>query len=161
MHVFLPAILKCRGAKLLQFPVHHRPRKYGLSKYTVARMSLFVYDLVTANIVYLHPIPFYREGKEEKRDYYFTINEQVLSAPIRLLGLSDRIDVVTLYNAYNAIGVCALILLLYFFVLMLSGKRLLAAVTALFVVGGYSIVYNKGLFYSDFNVYGRAMYPPT
>lgn len=103
--------------------------------------------------------PAIREGKEENQDYYFSVGEYALTAPVRWLGLGDKVDVVNLYNFYNFAGVFVLILLIYFFALELGGGKLPALATAAFVIGGYSIVYNKTLFYSDFNIYGRAMYP--
>lgn len=102
--------------------------------------------------------PMLRENKNQP-DYYFTVNEYVLVAPLRLLGLSERVTIVTVYNVYNFVGIVLLILLIYFFVLRLSSRKLLAAATALFVVGGYSIIYQKALFYTDFNIYGRAIIP--
>ena len=100
---------------------------------------------------------FLREGKNEQ-DAFFMYNERVLTAPIRFLGLADRINVVILYNIYNFIGVFILILLAYFFVWQLSGNKLLSAVAAVFAIGGYHIVYRQ-FFYNDFNIYGRPMYP--
>lgn len=101
----------------------------------------------------------FREGKEEGQDYLFTMNEYVLMAPIRLLGLSDRVNVATVYNIYNFVGVFIVILLIYFLVLQLSNNTFISASAALFVIGGYSIIYNKTLFYIDFNIYGRPTFP--
>ncbi|MBI2020932.1 hypothetical protein HYS99_00270 [Candidatus Giovannonibacteria bacterium] len=103
--------------------------------------------------------PALKEGKSTKQDYYFTINEYVLVGPLYFLGLKDQINIVTLYNIYNFIGVFLLILLIYFLTLKISANKFLAISAALFVVGGYSIVYNKTFFYEDFNVYGRSLYP--
>lgn len=99
-----------------------------------------------------------REGKD-RQDNFFMYNEQILAVPIRMLGLQNRVDAVTAYHLYNFIGVFFLILLIYSLVFRISREKLLAAVVAIFVVGGYHIVYNKRLFYSDFNMYGRAMFP--
>ncbi|MBI5728676.1 MAG: glycosyltransferase family 2 protein, partial [Candidatus Magasanikbacteria bacterium] len=101
----------------------------------------------------------FREGKEDGQDYLFTMNEYVLMAPIKLLGLSDRVNAATIYNIYNFIGVFIVILLIYFLAQQLSGNTFLSAATALFVIGGYSIIYNKTLFYIDFNIYGRPTFP--
>ncbi|QQG42881.1 MAG: hypothetical protein HYW15_01585 [Candidatus Giovannonibacteria bacterium] len=101
--------------------------------------------------------PWLREGKE-RQDIMFMYNERALTAPIRFLGLADRINVVTLYNIYNFIGIFILILLAYFFVWQLSGSKLLSAVAAVFAIGGYHIVYRQFL-YNDFNIYGRPMFP--
>ena len=99
-----------------------------------------------------------REGKDQQ-DNFFTYNEQILAAPLRMLGIQNHINVVTVYHVYNFIGVFFLILLIYSLVFRISHEKLLAAVVAIFVVGGYHIVYNKRLFYSDFNMYGRTMFP--
>lgn len=101
----------------------------------------------------------FREGKETGQDYQFTMNEYVLMAPIKLLGLSDRVNVATVYNIYNFIGVFILILLIYFLTMQLSGNTFVSAAAALFVIGGYSIIYNKTLFYIDLNIYGRPSFP--
>ncbi len=101
----------------------------------------------------------FREGKEDGQDWQFTMNEYVLMAPIQLLGLADRVNVATVYNIYNFIGVFIVILLIYFLMRQLSGNTFVSAAAALFVVGGYSIVYNKTLFYTDFNIYGRPTFP--
>jgi len=86
-------------------------------------------------------------------------NEKILIAPLRLLGVGNYLDIATIYHLYNAWGVFILILLIYFFVWQLSGDKLLAAAAAVFAIGGYHIIYNKALFYNDFNIYGRAMFP--
>jgi len=102
--------------------------------------------------------PVLREGKNNA-DMYLSYSDYILTAPVKLLGLADKVNIVTLYNIYNFIGVFFLILLIYFFVLQLSGNKLLAAAAALFAVGGYSIIYRKTLFYDDFNIYARVIYP--
>lgn len=102
--------------------------------------------------------PLLREGKNET-DQFFSDSEYLLLSPIKFLGLSSKVDVVTVYHVFNFIGVFLLIILIYLFTWRLSGNKLLAAAAALFVVGGYSIIYYKTLFYSDFNIYGRPMNP--
>ena len=101
--------------------------------------------------------PLLQEGKNNQ-DLYFMYNERLLTAPLRLAGMQN-VNIVTVYNIYNFIGIFIIILLIYFFVLQLSGDKLLAIASAISVVGGYHIIYNKTLFYNDFNIYGRAMYP--
>lgn len=99
-----------------------------------------------------------REGKENE-DYYFSISEYILVKPAIWLGFSSA-DITTIYVVDNFIGVFILILLIYSLVFQMSGgSKTLSAMTALFVIGGYSIVYNKSLFYNDFNMYGRATVP--
>ncbi len=90
----------------------------------------------------------------------FTYVEYALLLPVRLLGLADKVDVATLYNAYNFSGIFILILLIYYFILQISGgNKLLAITSALFVVGGYSIIYNKTIGSPEQNIYGRAVFP--
>jgi dolichol-phosphate mannosyltransferase len=35
MHRFLPTLLRLQGARIVEVPVHHRPRRYGTPKYNV------------------------------------------------------------------------------------------------------------------------------
>jgi dolichol-phosphate mannosyltransferase len=47
VHRFLPALCQFRGARLVEVPLSHRPRRHGLSKYGVSnRLGRGVYDLV-------------------------------------------------------------------------------------------------------------------
>ncbi|MFA5317849.1 MAG: hypothetical protein WC323_00005 [Patescibacteria group bacterium] len=102
--------------------------------------------------------PVLKDGKNE-RDPYFAYNDYILLAPIKLLGLSQKINIVTLYYTYNFIGVFFIILLIYFLIWQMSKDKLLSITAALAAIGGYSIVYHKALFYSDFNTYTRIIYP--
>jgi hypothetical protein len=99
-----------------------------------------------------------REGKEA-RDPFSTMNERVLLAPFRWLGLADALDVSTLYTALNAIGIFLLVILIYAFTYQLSDDKRLSALAATFVIGGSSFVFYRAFFYSDMNLYGRAMTP--
>jgi hypothetical protein len=36
MHRFLPTLLRLEGARVVEVPVNHRPRRHGASKYGVA-----------------------------------------------------------------------------------------------------------------------------
>ena len=102
--------------------------------------------------------PVLREGKNQP-DIYLSYSDYILLAPIKLLGLAEKVSLVTIYNIYNFIGVFIIIILIYFLVLQLSGRKLLSIAAALFAIGGYSIVYRKTLFYDDFNIYARVLYP--
>lgn len=102
--------------------------------------------------------PLLREGKDEQ-DPFFSYSEYILLAPIKLLGLEQKVDIVNVYNVCNFIGIFLLILLIYYLVLQLSGNKLLSLAVSLFVIGGYSIVYWKTLFYNDFNIYARGLNP--
>lgn len=47
LHRFLPALLKARGARILEVPVRHRPRLHGESKYDISgRLRRGIVDLV-------------------------------------------------------------------------------------------------------------------
>lgn len=35
MHRFLPTLMKMQGARVMEMPVHHRPRQFGISKYGI------------------------------------------------------------------------------------------------------------------------------
>ncbi len=40
MHRFIPALVKGAGYRLVEIPVNHRPRKYGLSKYGLGNRAI-------------------------------------------------------------------------------------------------------------------------
>jgi glycosyltransferase involved in cell wall biosynthesis len=40
MHRFIPALVKGAGYQLVEIPVNHRPRKFGLSKYSLGNRAL-------------------------------------------------------------------------------------------------------------------------
>jgi len=42
-HRFIPTLLRMRGYRVLEVPVHHRPRKYGQSKYGVVNRALVAF----------------------------------------------------------------------------------------------------------------------
>jgi dolichol-phosphate mannosyltransferase len=47
MHRYLPALLGAAGLRLGELPVHHRPRRAGVSKYTIAgRAWVGIQDLI-------------------------------------------------------------------------------------------------------------------
>ena len=102
-----------------------------------------------------------REGKDNP-NYYFSAIEYILVKPIVWLGVASKVTIVQLYNIYNFISVFVIILLIYNLVLQMSGgKKFLAATTALFVVGGSSIIESKHFFYNEFNIYSRPVFPYT
>lgn len=102
--------------------------------------------------------PVLREGKNGP-DIYQSYSDYIILAPIKLLGLAGKANIAVIYNTYNFIGVFVLIILIYFLVLQLSGRKLISLAAALFAIGGYSLVYRKALFYDDFNIYARVLYP--
>lgn len=102
--------------------------------------------------------PFLAEGKELTDPTFYKI-EYVVLFPAKALGIQENVDVVDWYNTANALGVFILALLLYAFAFSLSKSRLLAIAIATFVFGGHSIIYFKTLFYDDFNIYGRSIFP--
>ncbi|HEY2988931.1 MAG TPA: glycosyltransferase family 2 protein [Candidatus Binatia bacterium] len=51
MHRFLPAIAFERGARIAEMKVHHRPRRWGVSKYGLARTFRVLLDLLTVKFL--------------------------------------------------------------------------------------------------------------
>ncbi|WP_145039836.1 glycosyltransferase family 2 protein [Paenibacillus sp. Y412MC10] len=51
MHRFIPAICSMIGAKIVEVPVKHHPRKYGVSKYGISRTIRVVLDLITVRFL--------------------------------------------------------------------------------------------------------------
>src|SRR5260221_8767345 len=51
MHRFLPAIASEQGVAIKEIEVHHRPRKYGRSKYGISRTIRVVLDLLTVKFL--------------------------------------------------------------------------------------------------------------
>ena len=52
MHVFLPAILISRGAKVTEIPVRHYERKGGASKYVFGKAVKVIADLLTVKFLF-------------------------------------------------------------------------------------------------------------
>ena len=100
--------------------------------------------------------PLFREGKDSQ-DPFFTYVEYLMLAPVKLLGLENRADITAIYAFYNFTGVFILALLIYFFLLRLSGDRLLSALAPALVIGGYALLDYRLLF--SINLYGRAFSP--
>jgi glycosyltransferase involved in cell wall biosynthesis len=46
MHRFIPALLGGNGARIVEMPVEHHPRKHGRSKYGISRTVRVLFDLV-------------------------------------------------------------------------------------------------------------------
>jgi len=64
MHRYIPALAQAKGFTIAEIPVHHRQRKYGVSKYGVERFFRSFLDLLTVKLVtgYLHS-PLYLFGR--------------------------------------------------------------------------------------------------
>lgn len=97
-----------------------------------------------------------REGKdwynpEQKYAEYIVL-------PLRWLRLSQKVNIATVFTAVGFVGVFALVLLIYSFLLQLSRDKRLALLSALFVVLAYNVV-TKYNFIDYFNVYGRPVIP--
>lgn len=52
MHVFLPAILASRGARVVEVPVRHHERKAGVSKHFFGKAVKDIADLMTVKFLY-------------------------------------------------------------------------------------------------------------
>ncbi len=51
MHRFIPAIASWMGISLIEVETHHRPRRFGRSKYGIARTLRVVLDLITVKFL--------------------------------------------------------------------------------------------------------------
>ena len=51
MHRFMPVYADMVGARITELPVHHRPRTYGRSKYSLSRTSRVALDLITVKLL--------------------------------------------------------------------------------------------------------------
>lgn len=51
LHRFIPALAADLGARILEVPVHHRPRVAGKSKYGLSRISRVLLDLITVKFL--------------------------------------------------------------------------------------------------------------
>jgi glycosyltransferase involved in cell wall biosynthesis len=51
MHRFIPVYASVVGARITELPVHHRPRTYGKSKYSLSRTSRVMLDLITLKLL--------------------------------------------------------------------------------------------------------------
>jgi glycosyltransferase involved in cell wall biosynthesis len=51
MHRFIPAYAGSVGAKIIEVPVRHHPRRYGQAKYGLERISKVILDLVTVKFL--------------------------------------------------------------------------------------------------------------
>lgn len=62
MHVFLPAILHARGARIAEVPVRHRPRSRGASKHYFMKAVKDIADLFTVKFLFSYaarPLVFF------------------------------------------------------------------------------------------------------
>lgn len=51
MHRFLPALVAQRGARIVEQPVDHHPRQFGVSKYGIGRTFKVILDLLTVKFL--------------------------------------------------------------------------------------------------------------
>jgi len=51
MHRFIPVYASWVGARITELPVNHRPREFGQSKYSLARTSRVLLDLMTVKLL--------------------------------------------------------------------------------------------------------------
>ncbi len=51
MHRFIPAIASTMGVDIAEVKVHHRPRRYGKSKYSIMRFVKVILDLLTVKFL--------------------------------------------------------------------------------------------------------------
>ena len=46
MHRFIPVFAAWLGVKVAEIPVNHRPRRHGVAKYNLSRVSRVIFDLL-------------------------------------------------------------------------------------------------------------------
>lgn len=51
MHRFIPAIASWMGTSITEMPTHHRPRRFGRSKYGISRIIRVILDLITVKFL--------------------------------------------------------------------------------------------------------------
>jgi hypothetical protein len=51
MHRFIPAVASWMGISLTEVETHHRPRRFGRSKYGIARTLRVILDLITVKFL--------------------------------------------------------------------------------------------------------------
>jgi len=51
LHRFIPALMSWTGARKIEIPVNHRPRKFGQSKYGLSRTLNVILDLITVKFL--------------------------------------------------------------------------------------------------------------
>ena len=51
MHRFIPAIASWMGTSITEMPTHHRPRRFGRSKYGMSRIIRVILDLITVKFL--------------------------------------------------------------------------------------------------------------
>jgi glycosyltransferase involved in cell wall biosynthesis len=54
MHRFIPALVDDLGGRIVEVPVHHRPRVAGVSKYGISRTLRVLLDLITVKFLSLY-----------------------------------------------------------------------------------------------------------
>jgi glycosyltransferase involved in cell wall biosynthesis len=100
MHRFIPVFAAWLGAKIVEIPVNHRPRIYGVPKYNLSRVTRVILDLIVVRFFsdYLtRPIQFF--GKIAKNLILFMISLITL-----LLGLKNLTDIPISYNSIILLG---------------------------------------------------------
>lgn len=64
MHRLIPAYVKWAGGRVAEIPVNHRPRRFGRSKYTLAKTMRLLLDLMTVRFLLSYSSkPLYFIGK--------------------------------------------------------------------------------------------------
>jgi len=62
MHRFIPAIASWMGTSIVEVPTHHRPRRFGKSKYGISRIVRVILDLIAVKFLVSYstrPIQFF------------------------------------------------------------------------------------------------------
>ncbi|OGH70397.1 MAG: hypothetical protein A2754_03505 [Candidatus Magasanikbacteria bacterium RIFCSPHIGHO2_01_FULL_47_8] len=147
------------SAPLFIFPLFNRDVYQGINTANFGRDQLFYLSRGKDVLQGYHlGNAVLREGKEGQ-EMQVSYVEYVILAPLRWLGIADKVDIVAIYNVYNFIGVFILSLLIYTFAYQLSQNKVLATAAAVGVIAGYPILFYKTLFHPEALIYSRAFSP--
>lgn len=93
MHRVLPIYFHFAGARSLEIPTTHRPRKFGTSKYGLARTLKFISDLLLAKFLStLLSRPLYLFSKLSFFVFFFGMFNFVSAFLLILLGYKQHLD---------------------------------------------------------------------
>ena len=113
MHRFIPVFAAWLGVKVAEIPVNHRPRKYGVAKYNLSRVSRVIFDLIV--------VRFFADYMTRPIQFFGKIAKKLLGAGLAAIIL---LFCASLYFKLN-ISINTLILLIA--ILFLSSLQILFA----------------------------------
>ncbi len=85
MHRFIPALAAWHGAKITEIVTHHRPRKFGQTKYGIRRTFKVILDLLTVKFLTDYSTkPMHFFGKAGFYSFFLAIFSGLLAIYLRL-----------------------------------------------------------------------------